>query len=248
MIEIYSPSNSKIGFVKNLADKKFRDETRLFFVEGYRSVTDMLKVVHSSKVHSIYVTEKYSKNQELNAFNEKLILTNDICMQKMSDTKTSQGIIAVLEQPEFAKELSDYNILLDGLTDGGNIGTVIRTSAAAGYGVILKDCADIFSPKVVRSSMSAIVKTRMYKYTPELIRELKSRGTCFYAGDMDGADIFGLSREANRVCIAVGNEAEGLSNEILGICDRKVSIPMQNMESLNVAVSAAILMYNIKFR
>lgn len=247
MMEIYSPSNPRILFVKKLADKRARDESGMFFVEGSRNVTDILSAVSYSDVINVFITEKYSRDPVIENYSDKVILTNDICMQRMSDAKTSQGIVAVLRQPRFCTELCDYTLLLDGIADGGNLGTILRTSAAAGYGVILRNCADVFSPKAVRSCMSAIVKVRLYKFDNELISRLKTNGVTFFAGDMSGKNIFSLSRKYEKVCLAIGNEAFGLSQEIRNLCTEKISIPMEDMESLNAAVSAGILMYNLKF-
>lgn len=247
MREIFSPSNPEIQRVKRLSDKRYRDETDSFYIEGARNVLDILDVAAPNSVRSIFITDKFLDEIKLSRFSEKLILTNEICINRMSDTKTPQGILAVLDKPKFVSEPCEKSVLLDGVTDGGNLGTIIRTCAACGYGVILKDCADIFSPKVVRSCMSAILKTEIFLFDEKLIRDFKSFGVKFFAGDMHGDNIFDILVKPKKVCIVIGNEAFGISKEVLDLCDRKVSIPMENMESLNASVSAAILMYNLKY-
>ena len=138
-------------------------------------------------------------------------------------------------------------IVLEGLQDPGNLGTIIRTSEAAGVkGVVMdRNTADIYSPKVVRSTMGSVFRVPFF-YTEDLkgaLMRLKKNGAALYAADLSGDELQGAVLEKKRVFV-IGNEGAGLTGEISDICDRKIRIPMKGrVESLNAAVAAALLMY-----
>ena len=134
-------------------------------------------------------------------------------------------------------------LLLDGVSDPANVGAVIRTAAAAGYREIyLADCADPYAPKSVRASMSGIFFCKLLCGTREAILETLG-GVPLIAADMDGEDVFSFV-PPEKHCICIGNEGNGLSEEVRARAAHTVGIPMQHpVESLNAAVSAGIMMY-----
>ena len=169
---------------------------------------------------------------------------------KLADTKHPQGILAVVRQRKY--ELRDITggdlyLILDNVRDPGNLGTIIRTAEAAGASAVImnKGCADIYSPKVVRSTMGSIFRLP-FIYTEDLdepVREIKKDGVTVYAADVSGVSIT-IEKIAERRAFIIGNEGNGISDDVIKLADRTVSIPMAGkVESLNAAVSAAILMF-----
>ena len=150
----------------------------------------------------------------------------------------------MLKKPDLSPVRSEGRcLLLDGVRDPGNLGTIIRTAAAAGYKrIYLKDCADPFNPKTVRASMSGVFGVTLCSVGEDFSRYL---GVPVYAADMGGENVF--HTEKKDVCIALGGEANGLSPEVRAAAEKIVSVPMEaGSESLNVAVAAGILMYALK--
>ena len=244
---ITSISNERVKFFRSLRDASGRKKSGCFLVEGWNSVKD---IPSDAKVVSFYV-----KESKVDAFQEVLskrdvetIVLSDELFDRVSDTVTPIGIAAVVEQ-RISSDISDINsnklIILDHVSDAGNVGAILRTAVAAGYeAALLVGGADPYSPKAVRASMSAIFKLRLYFCDLETI--LCSKNLNLYdiiVLDMQGDDIFRFVPRS-RYALVVGNEAHGVSEE-LKQKGKKVSIPMHSMESLNAAVSAGIAMYVI---
>ena len=176
-----------------------------------------------------------------------------IIQQSLCDAQAlshPQGILAVVRQKEYRiDDISDGElfIILDAIQDPGNLGTIVRTAEAAGAAAVImnKGCADIYSPKVVRSTMGSIFRVP-FIYTEDLIcavDKIKSYGAYVYAATLSGRNISEAKIKEKRAFI-IGNEGNGISADILSLAAMEISIPMSGkVESLNAAVSAAILMY-----
>ena len=191
-----------------------------------------------------------------------LLVVSDTVFKSMSETKTPQGILAVAEMPDyrlldkgFLEQAYTKNgkiklLVLEDTADPGNLGTIMRTAEAAGVtGVIMgKGTVDIFNPKVVRSTMGSIFRLP-FTYAEDLketIKELKKSGISFYATHLKGEKSYKDIKYSDRSAIIVGNEARGLSDEVADLADTYVLIPMQGkVESLNAAVAAALMMYEV---
>ena len=191
-----------------------------------------------------------------------LLVVSDTVFKSMSETKTPQGILAVAEMPDyglldkgFLEQAYTKNgkiklLVLEDTADPGNLGTIMRTAEAAGVtGVIMgKGTVDIFNPKVVRSTMGSIFRLP-FAYAEDLketIRELKNQGISFYATHLKGEKSYKDIKYSDMSAILVGNEARGLSDEVADLADTYVLIPMQGkVESLNAAVAAALMMYEV---
>lgn len=251
MTEITASSNGKYKYVKALSQKKARKKYGEYTIEGIKSVGDALK--SDRTVTAVYVSDSFYKNGSfLYPDNIPLYKVSDELFAKMCDTKTPQGILAVLKvetDNEFTADLSEKYIYCDNVSDPGNLGTIIRTADAAGFdAVLLSDgCADLYSPKTVRASMGSFFNMRTVEnVTCDMLKEYCDMGFSIIGGALleDSADY----READmtKPCIiAVGNEANGIREEILKICAH-VKIPiLGRAESLNAAVAAAILMYEL---
>ena len=182
-------------------------------------------------------------------------VVSDEVFARMSDTQSPQGVLAVLKQPGYTLEQildsgkkAPLLLLLEHLQDPGNLGTILRSAEGAGVsGVILSaDSVDLFNPKVVRSTMGAIF--RLPFFYPEnflqTIGEIKKKGIRVFAADLEGSRDYDLEDYTAPSAFLIGNESRGLSEEAKALADRRIFIPMEGkLESLNAAVSAAVLVY-----
>ncbi len=239
---ITSLSNALVKRVCKLKQKKYRAELGEFTVEGYRNVKDSALFSPQSVACVILSESAFGRfGAEFSAFDVSVV--SDAVMQKLSDAQSSQGVISVnkIRRSEFPK---GNCVLLDRVRDPGNVGTVLRTAVAAGYDVVLNDCCDVYSPKVVRSAMSAVLKCRMGENID--VSELKAAGYSVIVSDMGGADVFTAPRPVGKYCIVVGNEANGVDGRIVDHADAVLAIPQEGVESLNVAVAAGIMMFALR--
>lgn len=251
MTEITASSNGKYKYVKSLSLKKARKKYGEYTIEGIKSVGDALK--SDRKVTAVYVSDSFYKNESFAyPVNIPLYKVSDDLFAKMCDTKTPQGILAVVKietDNEFTADLSKKYIYCDNVSDPGNLGTIIRTADAAGFDAVLlsEGCADLYSPKTVRASMGSFFNMRTVEnVTADMLRAYCDMGFSLIGGALsqDSADY--RDTDMTKPCIiAVGNEANGIREEILKICSH-VKIPiLGKAESLNAAVAAAILMYEL---
>lgn len=243
---ITSTSNEKVKFVRKLLQKKYRIELGLFIVEGVNILKDLPNNV---QVESVFVCESASveaQNLADKLGGEKFIVTQSV-MESLADTVTPSGLLAVLKI--LKNKECDYKnnaLFLDGISDCGNLGTLIRTAASAGFlDIYLINCADAYSAKTVRASMGGIFRVKLYDCTmDQAVEHLK-----FYhsvAMDMSGEDIFSYTSK-QPTAIILGNEAHGVSDLLMRSANDVVAIKMQNgMESLNVAVAGGIAMFQLK--
>lgn len=168
----------------------------------------------------------------------------------LSDTINPQGIFAVCEKRTFTLHDKSFLLLGERLADPGNIGTLIRTAAAAGAcGVILSEgSGDIYNPKVIRAAAGAFLRIPVIDSAdfPKLIPQLKTEGLTFLAAHLQGAVLpYSLDLRGN-LGILIGNEAHGLSDEVSALADFRVKLPMQaGVESLNASVAGGLLLYEV---
>ncbi len=248
---IRSYENKKVKHVSKLKDKSYRFETEQYFAEGLKWVSDALKSDTSSDIID-YILVKETKISEymtvLGDF-ERIYAVADNIFDRISETQNNQGILAVLRvKKNSGMPIGNRILYLDRIRDPGNMGTIIRTACAAGYSeIVCDDCVDSYNPKVVRSCMSAILHVNIYSAESTTLESLKKCGYAVIAADADGENVFELRELPEKLTLVIGNEAEGVSKEISAHTDKFVAIPMSgNIESLNAAVSAAVLMYNLK--
>ncbi|NLZ24863.1 MAG: RNA methyltransferase [Clostridiales bacterium] len=242
---ISSNSNKFVKLARSLAEKKYRDQTGLFLVEGGNSVYDM---PDSAMVEFFLVSERRAEEFEFKKPNRKApcYMVTDSVMQSLSDTVTPYGVAAVVKKPDnIFFEPGGNALILDGVSDSGNLGTIFRTAAAAGFNdIYLLSSADAYSPKVVRASMSAIFKVRTAVIDEDKALYL-AKGYNGVALDMGGEDIKNLKID-KPVTLILGSEAHGVRDSLIKAAKKTVRIDMKNnMESLNVAVAAGIAMYFI---
>ena len=238
---ITSLDNTKIVEVAKLSDKKYRRLTNRYVIEGARLVFDAIK--HGANVANVYVRE--SNAQDFDFDNQ--IVVSDKVFAKMCDTVNSQGVLAVVERTESPLANPKGNCLvLDGLQDPGNVGTLIRTAVACGFtDIYAVNSVDLYSPKVIRSAMSAHFCIKLHEL--DSIEQAFSllKGVETVSAHMGGTNVFS-THFGKRVALILGNEGNGLSDYSMKNATKKVALPMENgFESLNVAVAGSVIMYQI---
>ena len=243
---ITSISNNRVRELRALYTKKGRDETGLYVLEGVNIVKD---IPVGQAVNAYYLAE--SKAREL-AFvlkdkNAEVYVLADDLLARVAETVTPSGVVAVLPKPDHGEgwRIASKLLVLDGVADPGNVGTMLRTAIAAGYeDVLVIGGADAYSPKVTRASMGGIYRLRVYQ--PKAV-DPADLGQTVYLLDMAGENVQDVVPTVP-YALVVGSEAKGASDEMRRRADRVVSIPMAGgIESLNAAVAAAIGMYQLNF-
>lgn len=236
---ITSTDNSTIKQIKKLKDKKYRDEQGLYIVEGQKLVADAIRL--NAPICHIVTTEQ----KQLDVY-EAIVVSNQV-FETLSDTVSSQGILATVKLPcTDVKAPIGNSVILEDVQDPSNVGAIMRTAAACGYTdvYLTKNCADAFSPKSIRSAMSAHFVCKIHVGDIEEIISAVKKDSKLFVADMHGENVFALSQKPNKHCLLVGNEGNGVSRFALKNADFVISLPMKNnFESLNAAVSCGILMF-----
>lgn len=253
---ITSTSNAKIKRIVQLRKKKkARDAEGVFLIEGIR----MFREIPEKLLQEIYISESCEEKEgkeirrRASACGIRPELVSDGVFSHLSDTQTPQGILCVVRQLSYSlEEVADapcpHMLVLDRLQDPGNVGTILRTAEGAGVTGILLDgeCADIYNPKTIRSTMGSIFRMPFY-YIQDLeegIRYLKKRGICTYAAHLEGKRAYDEEDYRKPCAFLIGNEGNGLRPEIADLADTYIRIPMAGeVESLNAAIASAVLMF-----
>lgn len=237
---ITSKSNPLIKEISKLYEKKHRKEKGLYLVEGIKPVNECIAA--GCVIEYIVCTESLADK-----YNNAVIVSAEV-FETISSEKTPQGVLAIVKKSQNnLKSPQDSCILLDCLQDPGNLGTIVRTANAAGIkDIYLINCTDPYAPKAVRASMSGIFFVNIYQGTREEVLNILS-GIKLICADMNGENIFEFS-VPEKFCLCIGNEGNGISQDIINSADYKIKIPMdKSCESLNAAVSAGIAMYQLKY-
>lgn len=243
---ITSKANAKVKhIVKLYKDKKYRKECKEAVFEGevvFKELRDKVSLVLCSE----------DKKDLIEGLSEDVaFIVSDFIMEDISDVKKPQGIIftiAIDDMDVNDLEKGKY-ILFDGISDPGNLGTVIRTAAAFGIdGIILsKDSCDFTSPKVIRSTMGNVFAVKIYYTQLEIaIEKLKSLGISVYATNLSETSMDIKDISLSNSAVIIGNEANGVSSKVLALVDKHIIIPMTSgTESLNAAVASSIVMWEM---
>lgn len=243
---IVSRNNPLVKELAALKEKKFRKERGTFLVEGYKMAGECL--AGGLHILRVAVREDFEWGVTFAEQNKlPCILLGKDAFAAVCDEKTPQGIVAEVEIPRHTlRPPKGSCLLLDGVSDPTNVGAIVRTANAAGYAEIYCiDCADPYSPKSVRASMSGVFFAEIMQGNAEEVFSALL-GVPMLAADMDGENVFRFSPPL-KFCLCIGSEGSGLSDDVLRRCEYTVKIPMgAHTESLNAAVSAGILMYQLK--
>lgn len=257
MYRIDSANNEKIKYaVKIAASSSKRKEDRIFFLEGLRLCRDA--ALTGIKIKILFVTDKaYEKNQDDADFiaekAESAYLVSQVVANKMSLTENSQGFYCLCEYSGVLSE-KDMDpkgkyIALENVRDPSNLGAICRTAEALGIsGAIMCGCCDRFGPKAQRAAMGSLLRLPVIETEnlPATLLSLKERGMKLYATTPDEkAEIITKSNMNGGVVSVIGNEANGVTDEVFSVCE-KLTIPMKGRaESLNASMAAAITMWEM---
>ncbi|HBA63150.1 MAG TPA: 23S rRNA (guanosine(2251)-2'-O)-methyltransferase RlmB [Lachnospiraceae bacterium] len=251
---ITSTGNAQVKYLQQLQKKgKLRDEEGVFLIEGLR----MFEETPAERIRKAYVSETFYQKQR-KIVEEKQVsaeILSDSVFERVSATKTPQGILCIVTRREWTKEEilgaeHPFLMILDNLQDPGNLGTILRTAEGAGVTGILmsKDCVDIYNPKVIRSTMGSIYRMPFIylENLEEFLPELKEYGITSYAAHLEGEHFYDEENYTDGCAFLIGNEGNGLRAEVTAKADRRIRIPMHGqVESLNAAMAAGILMYEV---
>jgi TrmH family RNA methyltransferase len=258
---ITSVNNQRVKEIANLKQKKYRSESGLFFAEGLRAVQEAVEFAEITEL--FFTAEEKDKLDEIEILKTakekgaRLYQADAKVMDKLSDTKTPQGVLAVIRIPKQSLQnlrpgtASDNNapvIILDRIQDPGNLGTIIRTADAVGaLGIILLEgCVDAYSPKVVRASMGSLFHLTVVQdvFPEEALTWCYRHGYEPAAAVMQGASNLYKSDISKKMAFIFGNEANGVSEELQVAAETRLFIPMAGQaESMNVAMAAGIVLF-----
>ena len=252
MKTIRSKDNPTYKEAVKLLRKKYRDQAGMFLLEGPRPVIDALKT--GDAIEAVFLRESAadspaSRETETlcTAADVRIAVLADELFGKLSETEHSQGILAIARKST-PRKLNGAAVILDRLQDPGNIGTIIRTAEAAGFSALIaiKGTGDIYSPKTARAAAGSLLRVDVFEgmETDDALALCREQGLRVIASDLKGAAEYTDADLTGDIALVIGNEGSGVSGEILDAADIKVKIPMEgNIESLNAAAAAAVLMY-----
>ncbi len=258
MEEITSPQNSLLKMAAALQQKKYREETGLFVVEGIRLFEeaiqadwDIITIIGTVKGYSHPRVEAILRQWRHS--NCRMVTIHDNLYAKISDTDQPQGIMGLVRQKNLSlQDLSikshSFIVILDEVQDPGNVGSLIRVADAAGcHAVILtKGCADVFAGKVVRATMGSLFHLPVIRNADlaSLTEWFRKSSIDLIATTLTEAIVYHKCNLTRPVAIAFGNEGSGVSAQLLNLAIDRITIPLYGQaESLNVATSAAVILY-----
>lgn len=250
---ITSKDNESIKNIKKLKERKFRDLNNEYIIEGIKLIKEAIQ--ERAIIKRIVICEECLAN---NVIDDKLLYeiakydclyVNKKIFESITDVSNPQGILAIVEKNN-KKPINygeDIIVVLDDLQDPGNMGTILRTLDSANLSqiVVSKDTVDAYNPKVVRSTMGAIFRVNIIEANNlvETLKEMKKNKFKIMCTDLKAKkNIYEI--DYNKKILVIGNEANGISKEILDIADEKIIIPMLGKtESLNASVATSIIVY-----
>ena len=265
LIKIVSSDNSRVRLVRKLSTKKGRSTERKFVIEGLNLVKEAVN--DRREIDFIMIPDDFDSSDErdvsgLIAFTRECISSNELAVCSipaklfagLTDAGTGIGILAVLKMPEtdisevYSLPENSNILILDRIQDPGNIGTMIRTAAAAGYSMVIavKGTADIYSAKVLRATAGMIfdIPFAYADGAAEIASVIGRSGRKIVVTDPAGGRPYYEEDIRKGIALVIGNEGNGISDEIMALADVRVTLPMKGgIESLNAAAAAAILMY-----
>ena len=251
---ITSKDNETIKKIKKLKEKKYRDLNGKFLVEGIKLIREAIS--EKADIETIIVCDNCVKAGEINQkilyeiAKYNCIYVDEKIFNTITDVQNPQGILAVIGKQNTKKEINyneDLIVVLDDIQDPGNLGTILRTVDSIGLSQIIvsKKSGDVFSPKVVRSTMGAIFRINVIESENllETLKEVKKHKFKVMATSLQTETSI-YDTEYKKTAIIIGNESNGVSKEILDIADKNIKIPMiGKTESLNAAVATGIILY-----
>lgn len=256
---IESLKNEQVKYVVSLQRRKAREEAQLYVVEGWRFVEEAFN--RNAPIKKVYVCSEREPlewqplQKRLRDRSIPFEEVDERVLRKMCATEEPQGILAVVRQTSHTwseVDIDQHTVLLiiDGIQDPGNLGTILRTALAAGvrYVCMTPGTVDVYNPKVLRSTMGALFSLVILpsKQPKDILDFCHERGLNIFMGDIEGELVYRTSLSEGPLALVVGNEGKGPSLSFKTGAVQRITIPMaQNVESLNVAMATGILLYEI---
>ena len=236
---ITSTKNERIKEISKLKQKKYRDETSLYLVEGYHLVEE---AYNQGLLETLITT---LSNYKLDV---ETIEVSENVMSYLSFTKSPQPVMGIVRKKKDVTLLENGHryLLLDNIQDPGNLGTIIRTAYALGVDqlIISQDSVDLYNDKVIRSTQGGLFKLNiLIDDLKEIIPVLQRKGIEVYASSLHHAINIKDVEKKEKMAFVMGNEGNGIKQEIIDICNGSLKIPMHNTESLNVAIATSIILW-----
>ena len=250
MIVIESKDNTLFKYTRKLKERKHRVKENKYIIEGFRLVQEAFKANCSIDYVVVNESGKDKLDDYLSEYmdNIKIYQMRNDLFSQLSSTENTQGVIAVSNINNSINDINgDFYLLCDKVQDPGNLGTIIRTAHAAGVNAIIltKGTVDIYNDKTIRSTMGSIFYTPIiYDNDLSLLKKLKDEGFSLVATSLEESKNFLDEDLSGKVILSVGNEGNGISEEIFALADKKVKIPMPGgAESLNVGIATSIILF-----
>lgn len=252
MQTITSVKNAQVVAWRSLKSRASRDAAGQFIVEGAKMTSEALLL--SGMVQALLVDMDRKDQYDSLIENAPCPVTfvSSHVMSAVCDTKTPQGIAAVLALPVVSdlSTLGQRIVVMDGVQDPGNVGTILRTADAAGFtgALISTACADPYSPKVLRATMGSIFRLPIHtaQSLPQALATLHENGAAIFSSQLDGEPFFKRQSTFDFYCLIIGSEGSGVSPEVQALATHRVRLPMRGgAESLNAAIAAGIMMYDL---
>ncbi|MGL5977935.1 MAG: TrmH family RNA methyltransferase [Erysipelotrichaceae bacterium] len=240
-MEILSTQNARIKHWAKYHDKKTRDTDQRFLVEGEHLVQEALS---KQRLETLLVLQGVTLPF---AFSGECIEVSEAVMSKLSQTKSQVPCIGVVRMEATPPQKLQRVVLLDGVQDPGNMGTILRSALAFGYDKIYisNECVDIYNDKVVRSTQGALFHIAIERCDlMEAVWMLKENGFTVYATDLQAAKRLQDTQTPEKLALVFGNEGQGVSQEVIQAANQNIIVEMATFESLNVAVAAGICMHH----
>lgn len=252
MVFIESKDNSLYKDTKKLKERRGRNKSSKYIIEGFRLVEEAFKA--NLPIEYIFISNEEEKriDKYLGKYiNEKTKIfgLSDNLLKELCSTEKPQGVIAVVQMKKVDMALEgSFYLLCDKVQDPGNLGTIIRTAHAAGVdGIILtKGTVDVYNDKTIRSTMGSLFHVPIINDDDELsiTKSLVDKGFSLLATSLEGDKDFFKEDLTGKIVISVGNEGNGVSEEVYKLADKKVKVPMPGgAESLNVAIATSVILY-----
>jgi TrmH family RNA methyltransferase len=242
-------TKSDVKYIQSLAHKKFREEEGVFVIEGVKMVGELIDEFPDSIVH-LYATQNWvdeNRQQELPSI--PLSIIDEIILSKISKLKSPNQVLAVVKmpiQPSNEKTSSEIILVLDQIQDPGNLGTIIRTCDWFGIQSIIcsLDTVDAYNSKTVQSAKGSLLRINI-QYVDLKVYLSSKKGVPVYAAALEGTSIHKIDVQPPAILV-IGNEANGISTDVMAFATQKVTIPkFGRAESLNAGIATAIILSNL---
>lgn len=231
---IKSRQNKQIKLLFKLLKKKYQDIENKFLIFGMHAIEEAIK---ADQKLDVYTSNKRNKGT----------LISDVLMKELSPTETPYDVVAIVEKPTI-KPYANKVLILDSVQDPGNVGSLIRSAVAFGFNTIIRNesSASFYNEKTVRATQGNLFYANLVTANiSEEIEKLKQDGYVVVATTLDGNTNFNTLKNTNKIAVILGNEGQGISNEILKLADHNLTLSTLKVESLNVMAAGSIIMYEL---